>query len=62
MTNEEASVLLASFLLMNTDRHIYGDELNDALDIAIKALVEKEPKTGHSKINEKMIDQKEEIT
>ena len=33
MTNEEAS-----FILANIDRRVCDDELNDALDVAIKAL------------------------
>lgn len=33
MTNEEAS-----FILANIDRRVCDDELNDALDMAIKAL------------------------
>ena len=37
MTNEEAS-----FILANIDRRVCDDELNDALDVAIKAL-EQEP-------------------
>lgn len=39
MTNEEAS-----FCLANIDRRVCDDELNEALDIAIKAL-EQEPLT-----------------
>ena len=38
MTREEAS-----FILANIDRRVCDDELNDALDMAIKAL-EQEPK------------------
>ena len=36
----------ASFILANIDRRVCDDELNEALDMAIKAL-EQEPKTGH---------------
>ena len=36
----------ASFILANIDRRVCDDELNEALDVAIKAL-EAEPKTGH---------------
>jgi len=43
MTREEAS-----FILANIDRRVCDDELNEALDIAIKAL-EQQPKMGHCK-------------
>lgn len=36
----------ASFILANIDRRVCDDELNEALDVAIKAL-EQEPKTGY---------------
>ena len=36
----------ASFILANIDRRVCDDELNEALDVAIKAL-DQEPKTGH---------------
>lgn len=38
----------ASFILANIDRRVCDDELNEALDMAIKAL-EQEPKTGYCK-------------
>ena len=36
----------ASFILANIDRRVCDDELNEALDVAIKAL-DQEPNTGH---------------